>query len=273
MMKGFTGCAFKHPLSSHLKIKNMAKQNGILPLKGKIGNLSFYKTSDGHLLREKGGVDAKRIATDPAFQRTRENGAEFGRAGKAAKLLKTALRAISQSASDRRVTSRLVKEMMRVIKSDSVSLRGERNATNGNIELLKGFEFNINAVLDTTLFAPFTSEIDRVTGSLSIDIPAFVPEKNVAIPERATHFQINSAGAELDFGGNVYVSANSGSAPLPWDNVATNPIVLSNAVTPNSTNPLFLLLGIEFFQEVNGKMYTLKNGGFNALSVIEVSAQ
>jgi hypothetical protein len=166
-----------------------------------------------------------------------------------------------------------VKEMMRVIKSDSVSLRGERNATNGNIELLKGFEFNINAVLDTTLFAPFTSEIDRVTGSLSIDIPAFVPEKNVAIPERATHFQINSAGAELDFGGNVYVSANSGSAPLPWDNVATNPIVLSNAVTPNSTNPLFLLLGIEFFQEVNGKMYTLKNGGFNALSVIEVSAQ
>lgn len=251
----------------------MAKQNGILPVKGKVGNLSFYKTSDGHLMREKGGVDAKRIASDPAFQRTRENGAEFGRAGKAVKLLKSSVRALSQSASDRRVTSRLVKEMMRVVKSDSVSIRGERNVTDGNIELLKGFEFNINAVLDTTFFAPFTSEIDRAAGTLSVDIPAFIPEKSVVIPEGATHFQVNSAGVELDFEGNVYVSENGSSTPLPWDNVATNPIALSNAVTPNSTNALFLLLGIEFFQEVNGKMYTLKNGGFNALSVIEVSGQ
>ena len=56
----------------------MAKQTGIIKLKGKIGDLSFYKTQDGHLAREKGGVDAERIAKDPAFIRTRENGAEFG---------------------------------------------------------------------------------------------------------------------------------------------------------------------------------------------------
>jgi len=58
----------------------MARQSGIIPLKGTIGNITFYKTKAGHLAREKGGVDAGRIATDPAFIRTRENGAEFGRA-------------------------------------------------------------------------------------------------------------------------------------------------------------------------------------------------
>lgn len=31
----------------------MAKQIGIIKLKGKIGDLSFYKTKDGHLAREK----------------------------------------------------------------------------------------------------------------------------------------------------------------------------------------------------------------------------
>ncbi len=38
----------------------MAKQTGIIKLKGTIGGISFYKTSDGHLAREKGGVDANR---------------------------------------------------------------------------------------------------------------------------------------------------------------------------------------------------------------------
>jgi hypothetical protein len=69
----------------------MARQKGIIKLKGTIGDITFYKTQDGHLAREKGGIDASRIKTDPAFQRTRENGSEFGRAGKAGKVLRTAL--------------------------------------------------------------------------------------------------------------------------------------------------------------------------------------
>ena len=55
----------------------MARQKGIIKLKGSIGDVSFYKTKDGYLAREKSGVDKDRIKNDPAFQRTRENGAEF----------------------------------------------------------------------------------------------------------------------------------------------------------------------------------------------------
>ena len=80
----------------------MAKQTGIIKLKGKIGDLSFYKTQDGHLAREKGGVDAERIAKDPAFIRTRENGAEFGSAASAGKLMRDALRPLMLRASDGR---------------------------------------------------------------------------------------------------------------------------------------------------------------------------
>ena len=65
----------------------MARQKGIIKLKGTIGDITFYKTQDGHLAREKGGIDASRIKSDPAFQRTRENGSEFGRAGNAGSLL------------------------------------------------------------------------------------------------------------------------------------------------------------------------------------------
>ena len=37
----------------------MARQKGIIKLKGTIGDITFYKTKDGYLAREKGGIDAK----------------------------------------------------------------------------------------------------------------------------------------------------------------------------------------------------------------------
>lgn len=46
----------------------MARQAGIIKLKGKVGDMSFYKTKDGYLAREKGGVDKERIQNDPAFR-------------------------------------------------------------------------------------------------------------------------------------------------------------------------------------------------------------
>lgn len=251
----------------------MAQQKGILPVKGTLGNLTFYKSKDGYLIREKGGLDAKRIASDPAFQRTRENNAEFGKAGKASKLLRNAVRFFSQNASDGKMVSRLTKEMMRVIKADAVNPRGSRNVIDGEAELLQGFEFNIHGKLSTTLYAPFIAAIDRVTGILSVEMPAFVPANTVAAPIGVTHFKLNLAGAEIDFEGNNIIVQTQSTAELPWDNVLTNAISLEASVTANSTHPLFLVLGVEFYQEVNGQMYSLKNGAFNSLSLVKVSGQ
>jgi len=67
----------------------MARQEGLIKLTGQMGGVSFYKTAeDGYLARTKGGVDADRIKNSPEFARTRENGAEFGRAGAATKLFR-----------------------------------------------------------------------------------------------------------------------------------------------------------------------------------------
>jgi hypothetical protein len=249
----------------------MAQQKGIIPLKGTIGNITFYKSKDGFLAREKGSLDANRIANDPAFQRTRENGAEFGRAGKAGKVLRNALRSLLQNTSDARMISRLTKEMMKVIQADAVNVRGMRNVIDGEAELIKGFEFNINSKLGTMLFAPYTTTMDRVSGELSINIPDFIPVNLIAAPSGATHFKITSAGVEIDFENGTHVTAINATAELPWNATATTVINLANTVTANSAHPLFLVLGIEFYQQVNGAMYSLKNGAFNTLSLVNVA--
>ena len=273
MMRLKQDVPLKHSDFLNLKIKVMAEQKGIIPLRGTIGNITFYKSKDGFRAKEKTGLDANRIATDPAFQRTRENGAEFGRAGKAGKYLRAALRSLLQNVSDSRMISRLVKEMMRVIKADETNPRGFRNVIDGEAELLKGFEFNANSKLGTTLFAPFTGTINRVTGQLAVTIASFIPVNMITAPNGATHFKIVSAGAEIDFEQGSYTAENAETAVLPWDPTATVAINLVNHVTANSTKPLFLVLGIEFYQHVNGTMYSLKNGAFNALSLVEVSGE
>jgi hypothetical protein len=249
----------------------MAKQKGIMKLEGTIGDITFYKTEDGYIAKENAPVSAARIATDPAFQRTRENNAEFGRAGKATKTLRNAVRTLLQQAKDSRVSSRLTAEMMKVIKADATSIRGMRNVIDGEVELLQGFDFNTNAKLGTTIYAPYTSTIDRVAGTLSVAIPSFSPAESITAPAGSTHFNIVSMGAEVDFENETFITDTKESGILPWDNTATAILNLANAVPANSTHPLFLLLGIQFFQQVNGINYPLKNGTFNALSLVKVS--
>ncbi|MCX6195047.1 MAG: hypothetical protein NTY55_00110 [Flavobacteriia bacterium] len=250
----------------------MARQKGIIKLKGTIGDITFYKTQDGHLAREKGGIDASRIKNDPAFQRTRENGSEFGRAGKAGKVLRTALRALLLNSADSRMVSRLTQAMVKVIQADMISERGLRNVIDGEAELLVGFEFNVRGKLGTSLFAPFVATIDRVAGEITVTLDPFVPANMIAAPSGTTHFKIISAGAEIDFEAETFIEMHSETAIMPWDGTATLPISQTNEVTAASTKPLFLALGIEFYQEVNGQMYPLKNGAFNPLSVVKVDS-
>ena len=249
----------------------MAKQRSIIKLEGTIGDITFLKSKDGYIAKEKSGVSADRIASDPAFQRTRENGAEFGRAGKAGKLLRNALRSLLQRASDSRMVSRLTKEMIRVLQADKTSQRGQRNVLDGETELLAGFDFNLNAKLSTTLYAPYAATLNRTTGECKVSLPSFVPLNMIAAPGGTTHFQLFAAAAVIDFEGETYTALSTESAVLPWNVTPTAVINLTHALPAASTHPLFLALGISFLQEVNGNKYALNNGVFNALSLVGVN--
>jgi hypothetical protein len=140
----------------------------------------------------------------------------------------------------------------------------------GEAELLAGFEFNIGGKLGTSLFAPYVANINRVTGQIEVTLPSFIPINMIAAPSGTTHFKIISAGAEVDFEAETFVVENSETAILPWDAESSTVISQTNMVTPASTKPLFLALGIEFYQEVNGQMYPLKNGAYNPLALVKV---
>lgn len=248
----------------------MARQKSIFKIEGTLGDVTFYKSKDGFLVREKGGITSERFKNDPNFQRTRENSSEFGRAGKAGKTLRNSLRSLLKEVADYRMTSRLTQQMMRVIQLDTVSTRGQRNVIDGETELLQGFDFNQNAKLSSCFFAPYTVTLERSTGEAGLSVPAFVPTQVIAAPGGATHFKIVAAATAVDFEAEMFVTKDQSTTVLPWNSTESTLITLDNALPQGLSQPLFYAFGINFYQEVNGEMYPLKNGAYNALQLVKV---
>lgn len=248
----------------------MARQKGIIKIKGKIGDLSFYQSKDGNIVREKGGVDGSRIANDPAFARTRENGAEFGSSATSGKLVRDAVRTMMLTASDSRVTARLTKLMTSIKNLDTTSARGGRTVGTA-IALptakarLKGFNFNAKAILGSVLYKAYTVN----TGTGVIELTNIIPMNDIAFPRGATHVTFRGGWAKVDFTANEQSVEFTNAINLPLDGATSTVILTPTAVPGGAGVGLFLLL-IEFTQEVNGVQYSLKNGAFNALSIVEV---
>ncbi len=248
----------------------MAKQNGILRIQGTLENLTFYKSADGLLVRTRGGVSKERIASDPAFARTRENGAEFAHSAQAGKMLRHAMSKMVFKAKDRHVSSRLLKVMSELKNLDSANVRGQRNVSKGLTApnatlLLKGFDFNSRSPMQTVLSA--TPELDLATGTVTLT--DLNPIEELRAAEGATHFSMQSAFLNLDF--------STGIAEVQYSPLVTQPIAptavtvtLTPAAVPAGGGTQMYFLLVEFFQEVNGMLYHLNNGGSNALSILEV---
>ncbi len=241
-----------------------------MKLQGTISDITFYKLRGQFFAREKGGVEGSRIMTDPAFERTRENGAEFGRAGKAGKVLRNSIRPLLQRATDSLVSSRLTKRMTDVQKLDTSSVRGARNVLDGDLSILRGFEFNTGGRLSTTVYIPYGTQIDRMSGELTVTIPEFVPSQSIAAPSGATHLRFISGGSAVDFESEEFDYDSAIGTYIELGSQTEDEIILQSAVTEESTLPLFLLLGVEFFQEVNGTMYSLQNNAYNSLAITAI---
>ncbi|WBL41282.1 hypothetical protein PBT90_10995 [Algoriphagus halophytocola] len=245
----------------------MAKQAGVITLNGRVGRLSFYKTKDGYLAREKGGVSKSRIMNDPRFARTRENLKEFADNATSAKLFRDALRPVIAKIGDSRLALRVTQSMMKVLRSDLVNGRGERMVRAGDWNLIKDLELNAASSLGSTLFLEI-SYADSAS-AWDVSIPAFVPQDYVALPKGATHLRITATGVGLDFGTAGRSVQTASSDLLPVIDAAA-PISLSiDKSTLAGTHRVFVL-SVEFVQMVNGSEYSINNGAHNAAKIVGV---
>lgn len=249
----------------------MPRLKSLIKIEGTLDELTFYKSQDGHMVRTKGGVSKNRMATDPAFARTRENGNEFGSVARSGKHLRRAITGLLATAKDNRVTSRLTQVLSKVKNEDLTSIRGQRNvatgiATANGKAWLKGFNFNNRAPMDSVLLNNYT----LTPASGEIVLTDLNPDQQIAFPEGATHLSLQCGFLNLDFDApEAYDLQLSPEANVPITGTA-NTVTLTPAAAAAGTGESYYFLKIAFFQEVNGIQYVLNNGAHNALQLIEI---
>ena len=233
----------------------MAKQESIVPLRGTIGEITFYQTKDGFLAKKRNGPD--KTAT------------EFAKACAAGTLLRTAFKPLVKKASDRLAVGRLSRILMAVLQSDTTHDKGRREVTSGDLSLLEGFNFNGDAMLHANFFAPIQSTVDRTKGLAILEIGSFSPFKMVKKVPDATHFRISTGAASIDFTDGRYFAAKDESEISLIENPADG-IRLTVPIPVVCKDPVFIVMGIEYFQEINGIIYPLKDSRSQAFSIVAV---
>lgn len=247
----------------------MGTTKGIVQIEGTIGNMTFYRKDGKNLVREKGGVNKDRILNDPNFVRTRENNSEFKNAASSAKVLRNACRLFVEKAKDSKVVGRLTGLMLKVAKSDTTSVRGERQVLLGDKSMLNGFEFNSKGLLSSTLFAPIVLSVNPQNGLVEFSVN-LNPSADLASLRGASHFSISLGcvnGELIDNSETIFMKDEG--AKIAIEN-ASQLIELSVDFQTGITKPLFVLLLLNYFQEVNGLYYSMNNGSHDCLKIIHV---
>ncbi|OIQ38699.1 MAG: hypothetical protein BM563_05430 [Bacteroidetes bacterium MedPE-SWsnd-G1] len=101
----------------------MAKQKGIIKLKGSIGGMTFYERNRKNLIRTTGGVEKSRIEKDPAFKRTRENMSEFGGSAKVGKAFRMGFVSVIKTMGSVNIVGKIT-ALMRRINANGAGVRG-----------------------------------------------------------------------------------------------------------------------------------------------------
>jgi hypothetical protein len=117
----------------------------------------------------------------------------------------------------------------------------------------------------------FPYEVTGAGADVTMSIPALNPASDIAAPQGATHFELVFAAADLDMEAltftNATVAAPLGILPLSSAPLANQAVVATFPAAPAEANLVVGVVGINFYQQINGKFYPLNNNSTNPLAI------
>jgi len=223
--------------------------------------MSFYRLNGKYFARMKTCHSKERIRNDPAFAKTYQCGLDFGTASRASKLMRGPLQSVLPHVGDKGVVSRLTGRLVKVLQRDGVHDAGKRELGDGDLSLLKGFEFNKR----TAFHQVFASSHKIVVSQADQEVTLFVPrgslQGGIVPPPGATHTRLFTSAVCINAKNNSQSASARYSGYLDLRGGKLPSLEMVNAIVGKPGDVMVVVLGIEFFQEVNGQMEVLMHGG------------
>lgn len=238
----------------------MAIQTGTFTLSGKLGKQVFFNKNGKAFVK-----DAPNPETYHLSEGSRKSGIEFGTASSAASLINKAFAPIATKVGDVDRIHRLKSLLIKVINTGPAELTGNRQPIDGDIGLLKGFEFNCHCRLSKLLAVSPTIEIDP-EDELRIRLPRLDIATDFNITPRADTVVIQFMCASLDFaaGNGRFTRPEDLVLPLKSESFPGGSLILPLEDSDNKV--LLVAMGVSFAYE-DGVL--VKNRDFHAGTIVE----
>lgn len=235
----------------------MAKQKGIIPLVGTIGGINFYYLNGKPIARMAGGgFNAKAIKTKESMQRVRENGSEFGHCSRVNKVFRRALLPFYDNHKFTFFHSRLMTLFTGLKVLDAVNTRGQRRVAKG-LDAVEGkralMNFNYTPDCQPQLVLPFSYSMDWPTTTFSIPRFDIQPVRFIS---GATHIAIQFGVLDFNFETFAYQLHLASRLVLAKNDINTS-LSLTPTSLPTGLGVQLAVLGIRYYQEIDGVMYLL----------------
>ena len=249
----------------------MQNKKNFLKIAGTTEDPTLIDGFPGFQAKTNPGLFAARVKNSLPIARVRGRLSEFARAVAGARLIRKAVSPLRSNPPSAKEKRSLVNKLLEIIMYDQANSPGNRTISKGPVDLLEGFKFHSPKIPGVAMNIKVRSTTNRLTGELTIHVPAFIPAVSINPPPCATHFSFLSAGIELDFEQKEFIRDVKEIAAIAWDTTPTAEMDIVHQVTTATTNVLVLVFGIRFFQSAGDVMNPMPNGSGNRLTILATS--
>jgi hypothetical protein len=244
----------------------MAKQEGLIKLRGTIDGINFYFRKGKAVARKAGGgFNGTTIKNSASMVRVRENNTEFGHCSQVKKAFSDVLLFHFANRKDVTLHSRLMQLFIAIKDLDLISERGKRTINLGlqtaeGQYLLTSFEFTA---------MPFpVLPMHVASTTLELTLPSF-SLLEFKFPVGGTHLELFLGVMHLNLATKTATLSKS-AAVLLAKGAAVDSFTLTPNVLSNAGCFVLPVLFYSYVQELNGVVYPLHDSKSFGLLVLDV---
>jgi hypothetical protein len=236
----------------------------------KSAGISARINPNGVITFRKIGIEGKRLKTDPAFKRTRENMAEFSHAANVGKLIRHAFKPWMGNWANPDLAGNLVKILLQIIQSDNANPRGRRSILNPDLKLLEGFDFG-QRTRNAPSVLPLVFRWKKGKKQCSLKTKAIALDRVCwCMPNAATHVRIFPSLAVINPATRVLnVFSPASVPPIGITEESIPPLGFAANIDIAGPHIILVTVLIEFSQCVNGQYCLLNARDGNSLTIVK----
>ncbi|WP_148707176.1 hypothetical protein [Chitinophaga skermanii] len=171
---------------------------------------------------------------------------------------------------DKTMYRRLSSQLLAALQQDVSHVRGERTVENGNLQGLKGFEFNKQTRFHRVCRASHQVQLNREKGTVDVTFDKFDPRYELTVPKHTTHFKMMLTVHAINFDTHQTDSYSTLTSTIPLHTQLQDGLALHLDFKPNDPRHLIVSLGIIFVEILDGREYEIKAGIHNAMCITRV---